>query len=122
MKDKNGPSGIVQYSICRVVIHNLKVTHAQPYCDGSIVVDRLLMEKGGFWEGEEVLVTNVEKGGRAITYILPASPGSKIIETSGSLSKFAQPGDLICIMSFVKTDKPDLVSRIDLNARGNNTL
>ena len=122
MQDSKKSPGITQYSICRAVIHNLKVTAARPYCDGSIVVDQLLMDKAGFYEGEEVLVTNVEKGGRAVTYILPAPVGSQIVETSGSMSKFAQPDDLICVMAFVKTNRPDLVTRIDLNLMGNNKV
>lgn len=122
LQGSNEPPGITQYSICRAVIHNLKVTTANPYCDGSIVVDRLLMDKVGFYEGEEVLVTNVEKGGRAVTYIVPAPAGSGIVETSGSMSKFAQPDDLVCVMAFVKTDRPDLVSRADLNLKGNNNV
>jgi aspartate 1-decarboxylase len=108
------------YRVCRSVIHNLRVTVADPYCEGSIIVDRKLMDAGGFIPYEEVLVTNVERGGREVSYIVPGPAGSEVVETSGSLSKLARKGDLICIMAFVQTTDPGSVNRTELNLRGQN--
>ncbi len=106
--------------VCKSVIHNLVVTDAHPYCEGSIVLDESLMEAADIIEGEKVLVANVTRGHRMETYAVPAKRGSGIVETSGSMSHLAKVGDTICVMTFTITDKPESIKRIDINLRGKN--
>jgi len=104
-------------TVCRSVLHNLVVTHAEPLCHGSIRLDLSLMEKGQLVDGEQVLVANVTTGARMFTYAVQAPRGSGIIETSGAMSRLARCGDTVCVMSFVFTDSPKDVKRIELDFR-----
>jgi aspartate 1-decarboxylase len=101
--------------VCRSVLHNLVVTHAEPFCHGSIRLDPSLMEKGQLVDGEQVLVANVTTGARMSTYAVQAPRGSGMIETSGSMSRLARPGDTVCVMSFALTESPADVRRIDID-------
>jgi aspartate 1-decarboxylase len=103
--------------ICKSVIHNLVVTEAHPYCEGSILLDEDLMEAADIVEGERVLVASVTRGHRMETYAVPGTRGSGVVETSGSMSHLAQKGDIVCVMSFTMTSTPHAVERIDLDLR-----
>ncbi|MBI2674962.1 MAG: aspartate 1-decarboxylase [Candidatus Aenigmarchaeota archaeon] len=107
-----------QKIFCRAVIHNLVVTDAKPFCEGSIEIDAAIMEMAQITESERVLVANVSNGNRMETYVVPAERGSGRVETSGSMSHLAKPGDIICVMAFFITDNLKRLKRIDLNLKG----
>lgn len=111
---------MIQRTVCRSVIHNLVVTEAKPYCEGSIEIDADILDKAQISDGERVVVTNVCRGGRAETYAVPAPRGSGKVETSGSMSHLAKVGDGVCVMAFAITDKPNEIKRIDINLKGKN--
>lgn len=106
--------------VCKSVMHNLVVTASHPYCEGSIVLDEALIEVADLVEGERVLVANVTRGNRMETYVEPGERNSGVVETSGSMSHMAQVGDVICVMAFTTTEKPEEIKRIDLNLRDKN--
>ena len=110
----------VQRIFCRSVIHNLVVTDAKPFCEGSIEIDAAILEKAQISEGERVLVANVSNGNRMETYAVPAAKGSGKVETSGSMSHLAKPGDTICVMTFAMVGENEICRRIELNLKGKN--
>lgn len=113
---------MIQRIVCRSVVHNLVVTDSKPYCEGSIELDAAIMEKADIADGEQVVVTNITRGGRAETYAVRVERDSGGVETSGSLSHFAKVGDEICVMAFALVEDPEKVSRIELDFRGKRNL
>lgn len=111
---------MIQRNFCRSVIHNLVVTEAKPFCEGSIEIDVAILENAQISEGEKVLVANVSNGNRMETYAVPAERGSGRVETSGSMSHLAKLGDIICVMAFAVVDDPKQIKRIDINMKGKN--
>lgn len=109
-----------QRIFCRSVIHNLVVTEAKPFCEGSIEIDAAVLEKANIKEGEKVLVANVSNGNRMETYAVPVERGSGRVETSGSMSHLAKPGDIVCVVAFAIVDENEDCSRIDINLKGKN--
>ena len=111
---------MIQRFVCRSVIHNLVVTEAKPYCEGSIEIDATILEKAEIAEGERVIVANVSRGGRAETYAVPAPRGSGKVETSGSMSHLAKIGDEVCVIAFALVDDPSKIKRIDIDLKSKN--
>ncbi len=60
----------------RAKIHKATVTEANLAYEGSITVDRLLLERVGIAEYEKVLVVDNTSGERLETYALAGEPGS----------------------------------------------
>src|SRR4030042_2615156 len=106
--------------VCKSVIHNLVVTKAHSYCEGSIILDEAVMRAADIIDGERVLVANVTRGNRMETYAVSGERNSGIVETSGSMSYLAKVGDVICVMTFTATEKPEEIKRIDLNLHKKN--
>ena len=88
----------------RSKIHRATVTDANLNYEGSITIDRDLLEKAGMAEYELVQVANINNGARFETYIIAGDSGSGSIELNGAAARLVHPGDLIIIMAY------DLVS------------
>ncbi len=85
-------------------IHRARVTAASLYYEGSITIDRALMDRVGFLPFEKVLVANLANGNRFETYIIPGQPGRGEIILNGATAHLGGVGDLLTIMSFVHLD------------------
>lgn len=82
-------------------IHRAKVTEANLNYEGSLTIDKLLMEKARILPYEAVHVFNISTGDRFVTYAIEGKEGSGIICLNGAAARLGQPGDLIIIVSFV---------------------
>ncbi len=89
-----------QFHVLKAKIHRAVVTQAELDYEGSITVDRVLLEATGMFPFEKVLVTNLRNGSRIETYILPGEEHTGIICLNGPSAHFFQPGDEIIIMAF----------------------
>jgi aspartate 1-decarboxylase len=76
------------------------VTDANLNYEGSITIDRELLDKAGMLEYELVLISNITNGARFETYIISGDPGSGKIELNGAAARLAHPGDKLIIMAF----------------------
>lgn len=113
----------MKLSILKSKIHGAFVTHAEVDYEGSIEIDRGLMDAAGLLPYEEVNVWNVTNGERLSTYVIEAPPGSGRICINGAAAHRAKPGDKVIISCFVSMDvdeaerhKPELVF-VDKNNR-----
>ena len=102
--------------VLRSKIHNATVVEANPEYIGSITIDRELIERAGFWEGEKVLVVSNDTGERLETYIIPGDPGSGLIAMNGAAARCMQAGEQIIIMGFELTDEPLEARRVLVDA------
>ena len=86
-------------------IHGLTVTETELYYEGSITLDRNLLEAADLLEGEMVLVVNLANGARLETYIIEAPPGSGTVCLNGPAARLAEVGDQIHVLSYCYCDE-----------------
>ncbi len=88
-------------------IHRARITHADLEYEGSVTIDRDLMDAAGMLEHEEVHVWNVTRGTRLVTYTLCGPPGSGVICINGAAAHANQPGDLVILATFGDLDEAE---------------
>ena len=93
-------------SMLRSKIHRATVTETRLDYEGSITIDRDLLDRSGIWVGERVLIADVENGNRFETYVIPGERDSGIIALNGAAAHLCDVGDRIIIMGFELTDTP----------------
>ncbi|HHU51330.1 MAG TPA: aspartate 1-decarboxylase [Firmicutes bacterium] len=86
--------------MCKGKIHRATVTDANLHYEGSITIDRELMEKADILPAEQVQVVNVNNGARFDTYVIEGPPGSGVICVNGAAARLVAPGDKIIIISY----------------------
>ena len=79
-------------------IHRATVTAASVDYEGSITIDRRLMEAADIREYEQVHVLDVTNGRRLITYALAGGEGE--ICVNGAAARMVDVGDQVIILSF----------------------
>jgi len=98
----------------RSKIHRARVTDSNPNYEGSITIDRELMQAADILEGERVLVADITNGERLETYVIQGAKG--VVCMNGAAAKKIKKGDIITIMSFQITDRPEKAKKILLGA------
>ena len=84
----------------RAKIHRATVTEANVDYEGSITIDRALMDATDLLPNEAVCVWNVTSGTRFETYTVEGAPDSGVICVNGAAAHLVRPGDLIIIAAF----------------------
>ena len=87
-------------SFFRAKIHRATVTQADLDYEGSLSIDRDLMDAADIAEFEEVHVWNVTRGTRLTTYAIEAERGSGVICVNGAAAHLVHVGDLIIIATY----------------------
>lgn len=82
-------------------IHRATVTGADLHYEGSITIDRDLMEASDIIPYEAVVIWNVTNGNRFETYAIEGERGSGVICINGAAARLVAPKDLVIIASFV---------------------
>ncbi len=85
-------------------IHRATVTQADLHYEGSLTIDRDLLDAAGILPYEEVQVWNVTNGSRLATYAIEGERGSGVICVNGAAAHHAAVGDLVIIATFVEMD------------------
>ncbi|MEX0600357.1 MAG: aspartate 1-decarboxylase [Rhodothermales bacterium] len=81
-------------------LHRLRVTEADLYYEGSITVDRELLEVSGILPYEKVQVVNVNNGTRLETYTIPGEAGSRTVKLNGPAARLAARDDEVIVISY----------------------
>ena len=97
----------MQLSIFKSKIHRVTVTHADLEYEGSVTIDRDLLEAAQILPYEEVHIWNVTRGTRLSTYALEGDAGSGIICINGAAAHLNSPGDLVILATFAKMEAED---------------
>jgi len=84
----------------RAKIHRATVTEANVDYEGSITIDRRLMDATDMLPNEAVCVWNVTNGNRFETYTVEGPPDSGVICVNGAAAHLVRPGDLVIIAAF----------------------
>ncbi|HRZ34891.1 MAG TPA: aspartate 1-decarboxylase [Candidatus Paceibacterota bacterium] len=81
-------------------IHRATLTSKALDYEGSIGLDRRLMDAADLLAGEQVHVLNVNTGSRLITYVIEAPRGSGTVMLNGPAARLGEPGDLVVIIAY----------------------
>ncbi|MGY8663459.1 aspartate 1-decarboxylase [Bradyrhizobium sp. UFLA05-109] len=88
-------------------IHRASVTEADLHYEGSISIDRTLLDAAEFLVNERVEIYNIETGARFATYVIEAPQGSGIIGLNGAAARLAIPGDKIIVVAYASFDEAE---------------
>jgi aspartate 1-decarboxylase len=84
----------------RSKIHRATLTGTELDYEGSIAIDRDLMDAADFLPGEQVHVLNLSNAERLITYVIEAPRGSGTIMLNGPAARLGAVGDKVVIISY----------------------
>jgi aspartate 1-decarboxylase len=81
-------------------IHRARVTGVHLDYEGSITIDRSLMQEADILPYEQVHILNVNNGARFTTYAIEGEPGRRQIELNGAAARLALKGDIVIILTY----------------------
>jgi len=88
-------------------IHRAHVTQVNIDYEGSIAIDKRLMEAADILPYEQVQVLNVNNGARFETYAIEAEPDSGVISIRGAAARLAAVGDIVIILSYCQLEEEE---------------
>lgn len=91
-------------------IHRAVVTDTRLEYEGSISIDRELIDAAGLHVYEKVHILNINTGLRFETYVIEGQKGSREICLNGAAARVAQKGDLVIILSYTIIDDKDITN------------
>lgn len=81
-------------------IHRATVTEAELFYEGSITIDKDLLDAANILPYEKVQVVNLNNGSRLETYTLEGEKGSGIICLNGPAARLGCVGDEVIIITY----------------------
>ena len=87
-------------TILKCKLHRAVVTECDLDYEGSISIDRRLMDACGLLVNERVEIYNINNGERFTTYVIEARRGSGTIGLNGAAARKACVGDKLIICAF----------------------
>jgi aspartate 1-decarboxylase len=87
-------------TMLKAKLHRATVTGADMHYEGSIGIDRDLLDASGILPHEQVDVLNISTGGRFTTYAIEAPRGSRAIAVNGAAARLVQVGDKIIVIAY----------------------
>jgi aspartate 1-decarboxylase len=90
----------VQRFMLKSKIHRATLTGTELDYEGSIAIDRDLIEAADMLPGEQVQVLNLNNAARLTTYVIEGPAGSGTVLLNGPAARLGQPGDRVIILSY----------------------
>ncbi|MET4072146.1 aspartate 1-decarboxylase [Bradyrhizobium sp. S3.2.6] len=97
----------MQIALMKGKILRASVTKADLHRDGSISIDRALLDPAGVLIDERVEIYNIETGARFATLCGGRPRGSGTIDLNGAAVRLAMPGDKIIIVAYASFDEAE---------------
>lgn len=94
--------------MCKSKIHRATITDANIHYEGSITIDRHLMEVADLLPFEQVHVLDINNGARFVTYVIEGEAGSGCICVNGAAARLITPGDQVIIISYAEYDDAEI--------------
>ncbi len=98
-------------------IHRAVVTEVDLDYEGSITIDRTLMQASDILPFEQVDVLNINNGARFSTYAIEGEADSGIIGINGAAARLAIKGDLVIIVSYSHVPEDEVADMTPAIAR-----
>jgi len=87
-------------TMLKAKLHRATVTGADMHYEGSIGIDRDLLDASGILPHEQVDVLTISTGGRFSTYAIEAPSGSRAIAVNGAAARLVQVGDRVIVVAY----------------------
>ena len=88
-------------------LHRAIVTECDLHYEGSISIDKNLIEQTGFLINERVEIYNIDNGERFATYVIEGKRGSGVIGLNGAAARKACVGDKLIICAYAQMSEPE---------------
>jgi aspartate 1-decarboxylase len=89
-------------TLMKAKIHRATVTEADLEYEGSITVDKSLLEESGILPYEQVHDYDINNGNRFVTYAIEAPAQSGVICVNGAAARLVQRGDRLIIVTYAQ--------------------
>jgi aspartate 1-decarboxylase len=86
---------VMLVTLMKAKLHRATVTQADLDYEGSIAIDRDLLDASTILPHEQVDVLNITTGARFTTYAIEAPRGSRVIGVNGAAARLVQKGDKV---------------------------
>ena len=91
-------------------VHRVVVTAADPDYEGSLTLDRTLMDAAGMAPYQRIEVYNVSRGTRLSTYLIEGPAGQGDCCLNGAAAHLVEVGDRVIIAAYCELE-PEEVGR-----------
>lgn len=93
-------------------IHRARVTGCNVDYEGSITIDKTLMEAADLLCYEKVDVLNVNNGARFSTYVIEGERNSGVICLNGAAARLVAKGDIVIILSYQEMTEVEAATHV----------
>ena len=93
-------------------IHRATITEANIQYEGSITIDKDLMEAADILPYEQVHVLDIDNGSRLETYAIEGERGSGAICINGAAARLVSAGDKVIIISYQTVSEADAANLV----------
>jgi aspartate 1-decarboxylase len=94
-------------NLLKAKIHRARVTEANLNYEGSITIDKNLLDASGILAHEQVHICNITNGERFVTYVIEGKAGSGAICLNGAAARLVSPDDLVIIISYCRVTQEE---------------
>jgi aspartate 1-decarboxylase len=100
----------MQKHMLKSKIHRATITEADLNYEGSLTIDKELLDAVDLQPYERVMVYNINNGERFDTYAIEGKAGSGVIGLNGAAARKGLIGDQIIIVSYAYFTAEDLIA------------
>jgi len=94
--------------MCKSKIHRAVLTGADLHYEGSLTLDRDLMDAADLLEFEKVQVVNINNGNRLETYVIEGERGTGTIQLNGAAARLGIAGDHVIVIAYADFEEAEL--------------
>ena len=92
----------------RAKVHRITVTECDVAYEGSLTLDRDLMQACGMVPFERIDVVDVDNAARFSTYLIEGAPGSGVCCINGAAARLVEVGHKVIIAAYGAVDEQDV--------------
>ena len=96
----------------RAKVHRITVTECDVEYEGSLTLDRELMDACGMVPFERIDVYDVDNANRFSTYLIEGPPGSGACCVNGAAARLVGVGHKIIIAAYASVDDKDVATHV----------
>jgi aspartate 1-decarboxylase len=100
----------MERTLLKSKIHRATVTDADLHYEGSVTIDRDLMDAAKLVEYEKVAILDINNGARFETYVIEGPRGKGDICLNGAAARMVQKGDLVIIVSYCSLNEEEVAA------------
>ncbi|HIE03193.1 MAG TPA: aspartate 1-decarboxylase [Candidatus Latescibacteria bacterium] len=93
-------------------IHGARITATELYYEGSITVDKDILDRAGILPYELVQVVNLNNGERFETYTIPGPRGSGVVCLNGPAARKGYVGDVVIILAYAQMEEDEAMESL----------